>query len=1322
MRAEKFAASLKSLGVGPGQFVGLRMARGVDIYTAMLGILKNGCAYVPLDPAFPPDRVAYILNDCKAQLLVCDVPIPGNKMMSPLPDVLATWEHGQILNFPDALEAAARPEMCRDPGAARRAASAPFISPEGFAYAIYTSGSTGRPKGVLIPHRAISVLVAAEQQSFAPVPQDRVYQGFSTAFDASLEEIWLAFATGATLVPCPDTVTKNPDEIPGFLLHNRITIFSTVPTLLSMLDRNVDSVRLLILGGEACTAELLERWYDGKRRLINSYGPTEASVVSHFREYVRGKPLTIGGPLPHYSGFVMDQHQKLLPPGVPGELCLGGPALATGYLNQPELTAKQFLHVAEPITGYSGLVYRTGDLVRYSEAGEVDYLGRIDLQVKIRGYRVELGEIENVLKQADPDVIRQTAVLVHADDGVQRLVAYLLVDEGARLDTSALRERIKVHLAAYMVPGRFVRMAAFPTLPSGKVDRKRLKAEAEAEEAKAQPAAGEGEGEGGEGQTQQQQQDAASPSRKESRAGVEHTIMRVWHKFLATDKPFSNSDDFFELGGNSLLATLVTSELRKSVYHNVSIRDLYSLRTVAALSEEIYTRIQKTAASDAIPQAEKPKLPEPASACARTFCSVVQILFNLLMSYGFAATTALYYTIEPLENSPFFTAFLVLCLYVAAIFIYPCFVVLFKWTIIGRFEEGVHPLWGWYYTKFWVFRYFFELAPLGIDIRSIVAGTPLGNLYLRALGVNIGNGVNVFTDRVLCTDLLSIGDNTTIAGGTSLTCYTIEHGYLYIGRVAIGSNCNVGISSHFGLGSVMRDGSSLGDLSSVGDGVEVPPGEQWAGAPARRSADAAVPIPNVEYPNIVERSLFHILLVGAIIIVISLPFLNLLSVLSVFLWLQQDATMCTDWGCLVFLPLLSVQYVLCTALSYIVLKWLFCGRLKPGSFSIYSLRFVRHWLADHLIDQSIFTMKAAYATLYTPWFMRALGAKVAAGAEISTISAIQPDMLSIGAFTFLADAAVIGPPAMRGEVCTVGPITIGERTFVGNSALLPGGTTLGKHMLVGVSSLAPPSGAEDATNWVGSPAVLLPRRTQANVDAKATFEPPLSLVLLRLFVEMMKILFPAGMVITTIILNNQFYLWIQDNYPDMDVALKIAFAAAQLIVSILGFALMTIALKWIMVGRFKKGEQPLWSLGVWVNEFITSLCENYAFPWVVAPFLGTPFLSWFFTCMGSKIGKNCYFDTTEITEFDLVNIGDNCTINSCTLQTHLFEDRVMKQSELVIHDGASVGDDVFVLYDTVIGKNASLGSCSLLMKGEQLPEGSKWEGIPAEFVSGQKRV
>lgn len=332
------------------------MARSADAYTAMLGILKNGCAYVPLDPAFPPDRVAFIMNDCKAQLLVSDSPSTGPHTVNKLPDVLPSWEHGKVLSFCEVMGCA--------PDQSGVVAPPQKVDPEQIAYAIYTSGSTGRPKGVLIPHRAISVLVAAEQQSFLPKPHDRVYQGFSIAFDASLEEIWLAFATGATLVPCPDSVAKNPSEIPTFLFENRITIFSTVPTLLSMLDRTVDSVRLLILGGETCTPELLDRWHNGKRRIINSYGPTEASVVSHFREYTPGQPLTIGQPLPHYTGFVMDQRQKLLPPGVPGELCLGGPALAAGYINQGDLTARSFVHVEDPITGYSGVVYRTGDLVR----------------------------------------------------------------------------------------------------------------------------------------------------------------------------------------------------------------------------------------------------------------------------------------------------------------------------------------------------------------------------------------------------------------------------------------------------------------------------------------------------------------------------------------------------------------------------------------------------------------------------------------------------------------------------------------------------------------------------------------------------------------------------------------------------------------------------------------------------------------------------------------------------------------------------------------------------------------------------------------------
>ncbi|RZK55715.1 MAG: amino acid adenylation domain-containing protein, partial [Hymenobacter sp.] len=449
--ADQLAARLQHQGVQPGDFVGLFLAKSVELYVGMLAVLKAGAAYVPLDLSFPPDRVTFILADCGARALLVN---------SNLPEGLAAWP-GLVVNL--ALPAPTVPSFL-EPAA---------VGPDSIAYVIYTSGTTGLPKGVLIPHRSICHLVRAEQLLFQPTPQDRVVQGFSVAFDASLEELWLAWAAGATLVPVPEETMKAPDALPAFLVENQVTVFSTVPTLLSLLPATIPTLRLLILGGEVCPPELLAKWASRQCRVVNTYGPTETTVVATAADFVPGQKLTIGRPLAGYDVLILDQLGQLVPLGAAGELCIGGAALAAGYLNRPELSASKFNTVSELANSFVGRLYRTGDLARFEADGNIDFLGRIDTQVKIRGFRVELAEIESLLLQW-PGIRNAAVALKEGPDGVKKLIAYLILDPNHLLDERAVRAYLRERLAPYMLPAALVPLTAFPLLTSGKVDRKAL--------------------------------------------------------------------------------------------------------------------------------------------------------------------------------------------------------------------------------------------------------------------------------------------------------------------------------------------------------------------------------------------------------------------------------------------------------------------------------------------------------------------------------------------------------------------------------------------------------------------------------------------------------------------------------------------------------------------------------------------------------------------------------------------------------------------------------------------------------------------------------
>ncbi|MGY0035258.1 amino acid adenylation domain-containing protein [Pedobacter sp. NJ-S-72] len=295
------------------------------------------------------------------------------------------------------------------------------------AYMIYTSGSTGRPKGVIISHGAISNLVKGEDRLFELGPNDKVAQVFSVAFDASLEEIWLAFRSGATLFPVSEAVMHSGADLSEFIDTHQLTVLSTVPTMLSMMQVPLPSLRLLILGGENCPHELLLPWHHSGLRIVNTYGPTEATVIATYADFDPLHKITIGKPAVNYYTCIVDEQLLPVPIGVPGELCIGGPGLAIGYLHQPDLTAEKFIQPAFPLPeGTPPCLYRSGDLARFNGDGNIEFLGRIDLQVKLRGYRIELSEIESQLLQIES--IKNAVVTVKEDEQkVQRLVAYLIL-------------------------------------------------------------------------------------------------------------------------------------------------------------------------------------------------------------------------------------------------------------------------------------------------------------------------------------------------------------------------------------------------------------------------------------------------------------------------------------------------------------------------------------------------------------------------------------------------------------------------------------------------------------------------------------------------------------------------------------------------------------------------------------------------------------------------------------------------------------------------------------------------------------------------------
>jgi non-ribosomal peptide synthetase-like protein len=1272
--SNQLARFLINEGVKAGDCVSILFNKSFELYYSMLGILKAGATYVPIDPGYPEDRINFIVKNCEAKFLLSteNFSIKYKNLSCPVLYIekeVEVFSKYEATNLPDSIVG---------------------LTPENIAYAIYTSGSTGTPKGVLIPHKSISNLVRAEGKLFNLTPDDKVFQGFSVAFDASLEEIWLAFHSGAALVMDPDKTVLSAELLCKYLNDWKVTVLSTVPTLLSMMTDEIDSLRILILGGEVCPHELLTRWYRKGRRIVNTYGPTETTVIATYTDFDPEDKITIGKPLTNYTVRILDSDMQIVPIGVAGEIHIGGESLAKGYIKRDELTNTKFIET----TSFDGnnrkeRIYKTGDLGYFNEKGNIEFAGRIDTQVKLRGFRIELSEIESQILQCEE--VKNAVVLLKENNNIQYLVAYLLIENGKKFDQEKIKNKLKTKLASYMIPTSFIKVDAFPLTTSGKIDKNYL--------AKLKP---------------ENQESGSEKEVIEPRTEIESRIHKVWQKYFNLSS-ISITDDFFELGGHSLLASLVISALRKQEgTESLSVQDIYSFPTIERLASYA-TQLSAKANSNAderVRDKNKEKINETTKVKPITFyvTSLLQ-----LFSIGFFYSLGALVLISPLELKHLFPLIgfhqIVLVIFIVFLSAVPVAIlmsVIVKWTVIGKFKAGTYPLWGFYYFRFWFVKKFIDAVPL-----TLLVGTPIINYYYRLMGAKIGKNVYMGSDRLRIFDLITIDDNSSISKEACLMGYKVENGNLIIGNISISKNCFVGTRALLNEDTFMEANSSLGELSLLPSGFKIPADENWVGSPAKLVSTETDELKN-KYASRNNYPYYLFLQCMAIIIIQLFPLLILVPHLEVFYWIYTHTDLV--WSILSIVPV-TASSLISFYLTVAFLKWVVLGKSKEEVISIYSLKYIRKWFVDTLMQLTLLYVRPIYATIYVPAWLRLMGAKVGRKAEISTVNQITTDLLEIGSESFLADSVSIGAASVKNGNMYLRSTSIGKKTFIGNSAVLSSGAHIGNNVLIGALSSEPinldPKQRENSS-WLGSPPMFLPKRQiSEGFSDELTFNPPLKLIVLRGFIEFFKITLPY--IISSVFLGVFFY----EVYTLVDsLAFIYVWGIAVVILSAtsLSTALLTVFAKLILIGKYKPCQKPLWNTFVWRNELVNSLTESLVYPLFVSSFLGTPFAPWFFRLMGCKIGKKVFMETTEITEFDLVNIGNNVALNfGSTIQTHLFEDRIMKMSILTIEDNCSVGALSVVLYDSKMEKGANLKSLSLLMKGEILPANTQWQGSPAQF-------
>ncbi|MEV1154775.1 Pls/PosA family non-ribosomal peptide synthetase [Micromonospora chokoriensis] len=1220
--------SLAGHGIGVGDRVGVRISSGTaELYLAVLGVLAAGAAYVPVDADDPEERVELVFA-----------------------------EAGVVAVLGDGLAVSLR----RTPtGRTGRP------GPDDDAWIIFTSGSTGTPKGVAVSHGAAAAFVDAEAELFlvdeaseSIGPHDRVLAGLSVAFDASCEEMWLAWRHGACLVPAARSLVRSGVDLGPWLAEQRISVVSTVPTLAALWPvEALEEVRLLIFGGEACPPELAQRLAVEGREVWNTYGPTEATVVACAARLTGEEPVRIGLPLAGWELAVVDTSGTPVAMGETGELVIGGVGLAR-YLD-PGKDAEKFAPL--PALGWQR-AYRSGDIVRAEPEGLL-FVGRGDEQVKLGGRRIELGEIDAAL-QALPNVAGAAAAVRRTPAGNQLLVGYVVAHDSATFDAATAALLIRERLPAALVPLLAV-VDALPTRTSGKVDRGALPWPL----ATVDDTAGE-------------------------LTATEEWLADGWAEILGV-RPTESDADFFTHGGGSLNAAQLVAWIRRR-HPGVSVADIYlhpQLSRLAAVLDALDT----TAAT------RREVRPTPRRAGLIQAAMMVPMLALVGLRW-LTVVAALGNVLALLAAAPWAPA-------VSWWWVALGWLVLF--SPLGRIavaaggarlllrgvRAGSYPRGGGVHLRLWAAERLADLTGA-----TSVAGASWMITYARALGTQVGADVDLHSAPPV-TGLLKLGRGAAIEPEVDLSGHWVDGDVVRIGRVRVGADARVGSRSTLMPGARIGRGARVAAGSTVTGAV--PANQHWAGSPA---AAAAVAKDSSEWPgqrplrSRVRARLWPLAYGVTAQLLVLVPVVAALGALAPLGWTL--AARPTLGAVLAAVAVAAVAYVVGYALLVLgAVRALSIG-LRAGYHPVQGRVAWQVWATERLMGMARVGLFPLYASLFTPVWLRLLGAKVGRGVEASTVLAV-PAMTTVADGAFLADDTMVATYELSHGWLRIAPARIGKQAFLGNSGMAAPGRSVPKRGLVGVLSSAPFK-AKKGSSWLGAPPMPL-RRTVEAADTSRTFDPPVRLKVARAAIELCRIvpvMFAGALAIG--VLAALAFLWQAAGWW----AAAAAAGPVLLGAAITAAAIATTA-KWLLVGRFRVAERALWTSFVWRNELADTFVEVLAAPWLVRFATGTPLLTAWLRTLGAKIGRGVWLETYWLPEYDLVRLGDGATVNrGCVVQTHLFHDRVMSMDEVTLDAGAALGPHGIVLPGASIGARTTVGPGSLVTRGDAVPSDTRWLGNP----------
>lgn len=1096
---------LRAAGVVAGDRVGIRLSSGsLQLYISILGVLAAGAAYVPVDVDDPDERADLVWEEAGVCAVLTDDAI--------------------VLKRDTPVD-----------GAPRR----PTVDDD--AWIIFTSGSTGKPKGVAVTHRSAAAFVDAERQIFIPEnpvgPGDRVLAGLSVAFDASCEEMWLAFGYSACLVPAPRALVKSGADLGAFLTAQKITVASTVPTLAAMWPAEaLRDIRLLILGGEACPPGLATRLANNVNAVFNTYGPTESTVVSCAAPLVADEPVAIGLPLAGWRLTVVGPDERPVRWGEEGELVIGGVGLAR-YLDL-EKDAQKF----KPLAAFNGeRAYRSGDLVRAEPKG-LFFVGRNDEQIKFGGRRIELGEIDAALENLD-GVFAAAAAIQKSEMGSEVLVGYVVRNTPA---SPKDREVLRSLLPPSLVP-MLATVEDLPIRTSGKVDRKALP----------WPLSNENH------------TDSASTN---DTAGM---LSEQWRRVLGVAP--STDSNFFDLGGSSLGAAQLVSLLRAKC-PAMSVADVYEQPVLADMA----TRLDEISGAH---QETRQVRPTP----WWTFLLQMPILFLVYVIEGLRwfsiwMLTKKFYSLSLPQAAwantnalPWWLVVVMFVLLVSAPGRMIVSVIPARLIMLG-IRPGTYARSGLTHLRLWAAERIVETGRLGP-----IAGTQWCRYYARLLGCKVGKHVQLHALPPV-SGLCTFGAGSAVEPEADIAGWWLDGDLVHIGRIdigecaEIGSRCvlmpNTSVQAHAKVASgVHAEGVVKGPAISVSpdDTLELPKEPFWTG----------------------PRYTITLLALDFLPVLIVAPVWGLAAALTPD-YNDFDALI------MAVLKMLAPGLVLGILLYVsvvILLVRIASLAITPGVHPWHSKVTWAAWLTHYLMLDARMTIFPIYASLVTPIWLRLLGAKVGRNVECSTVVPI-PCLMQVGDGAFLADDVVLSPYELGSGRIRLDISSIGEKTFIGNTGMVESGVHVPDGVLVGVLGTAPEE--EDmvsGSTWLGRPPTELPRTVEpAAKNSKRTFNPPLRLKLARAFVETWRILplLIAGSLVT---LTGLGLLWFTVN---LNVGWAILISPGLLIVGGIIACLCATVAKWVLTPSIRPGQQsPLWSHFVWRNELADMYVQSLALTWML---------------------------------------------------------------------------------------------------------------------------